>query len=179
MYIVFKKRYTCNQKAGFTLIELLVVIAIIGTLASVVLASLNTARGKARDANRQSSLNQISKALEFYYNDCGSYIVRDGCTGAYYGSGGQGWFNDDYGAAGTVAEGLADMGYTGGEVTEPTGEDGYRYMIYVCNSGQRYAVSATLENPTAEHINHIQTTCNGIGGNGTYSRYGKNYAVGN
>lgn len=43
---------------GFTLIELLVVIAIIGILASVVLASLSTARQRGEVAAYQSEVQQ-------------------------------------------------------------------------------------------------------------------------
>ncbi len=58
-----------NEKnQGFTLIELLVVIAIIGVLASVVLASLNTARKKSRDARRIADVKQIQLALELYFD---------------------------------------------------------------------------------------------------------------
>lgn len=53
---------------GFTLIELLVVIAIIGLLSSVVLASLNSARTKARDARRVADIKQMQTALELYYD---------------------------------------------------------------------------------------------------------------
>lgn len=53
---------------GFTLIELLVVIAIIGVLASIVLASLNTARRKSRDARRLADIKQTQLALELYFD---------------------------------------------------------------------------------------------------------------
>lgn len=66
------------MKRGFTLIELLVVIAIIGVLSSVVMASLNTARIKSRDAARISQLGQIRAALELYYLDYG-YYPQSGC----------------------------------------------------------------------------------------------------
>ena len=52
-----------GTKGGFTLIELLVVIAIIGVLASIVLASLNTARRKSRGACRITDFKQIQHAL--------------------------------------------------------------------------------------------------------------------
>jgi type II secretion system protein G len=64
-----------KTKRGFTLIELLVVIAIIGLLSSVVLASLNGARKKGRDARRLSDLKQLQTALELYYSDHTAYPI--------------------------------------------------------------------------------------------------------
>ncbi len=82
--MIFKK----NKAKGFTLIELLVVIAIIGILSSVVLASLNSARAKARDARRLSDLHQIRNALELYASDNnGAYPT--GYVNTYY------WISDN------------------------------------------------------------------------------------
>lgn len=62
-----------KSNQAFTLIELLVVIAIIGILATVVIASLTSARTKARDAKRMGDARAVQTALEMYYNDNGVY----------------------------------------------------------------------------------------------------------
>ena len=62
-----------KSSKGFTLIELLVVISIISLLSSVVFASVNSARMKARDVKRKADLKEISTALELYYDAYGVY----------------------------------------------------------------------------------------------------------
>lgn len=62
-----------SSLGGFTLIELLVVISIIALFASVILASLNQAKAKARDAALLAEIKSFETALELYYDDHGYY----------------------------------------------------------------------------------------------------------
>jgi general secretion pathway protein G len=62
-----------KKQKGFTLIELLVVIAIIAILSTVVMAGLNSARLKGRDAKRLSDIKQVQAALELYYDSYSGY----------------------------------------------------------------------------------------------------------
>ncbi len=136
-----------RHQRGFTLIELLVVIAIIGILSSVVLASLNSARRKGRDARRISDIKQLQLALELYYDNNGSEYPDAICT--------------------TVASGVCTASplaptYISTVPTDPQGTGAYSYdnltsanaacavSGQVCSS---YVMGATLEDSSNSALN--------------------------
>jgi len=69
---------------GFTLIELLVVISIIAVISTLLLANLNAARERGRDAERKADMRNIQTALRLFYNDYGNF-PDDGAPGANTG----------------------------------------------------------------------------------------------
>lgn len=58
---------------GFTLVELLVVISIIGILTMIGAVAYSGAQKKARDTQRKTEIDALSKALIMYYNDNGVF----------------------------------------------------------------------------------------------------------
>lgn len=132
-----------HNNKGFTLIELLVVIAIIGMLASVVLASLNSARSKARDASRLSDMKQLQLALEMYYDDNNRYPTQTWAHSAGSGTGTWSTLQTELAPYLTVLpkdpQNTGDFGYNGSYV--------YSYYSYGYGGpGQWYMLVFRLEN---------------------------------
>ncbi|MCL9971794.1 MAG: type II secretion system GspH family protein [Candidatus Pacebacteria bacterium] len=126
--------YTQKQKRGFTLIELLVVIAIIGILSSIVLASLNTARQKSRDARRIADIKQIQLAMQLYYDASSTYP--------------------------TALSNLAPL-YLPKVPTDPIGQAAYPYDQLA--SGASYHLGANLEDGSNQALNSDLDTASDTG----------------
>jgi len=101
------------KNKGFTLIELLVVISIISLLSTIVLASLNTARAKARDAATVQNIKQLTLAMELYKDDNGFYPGQDGSFLSCYNSQGYCYYDDFSDLRGALSPYLPTIDFIG------------------------------------------------------------------
>lgn len=101
-----------RPKRGFTLIELLVVVAIIGILASVVLATLSTTRGKGRQAAIKTQFSNLRSVIAIAENDRENICTSPDTTtalinfAAWFGYSGWSVNNEYFGCVDYVPEGL-------------------------------------------------------------------------
>ncbi len=132
-FTIYKK----NER-GFTLIELLVVVSLVGILATLVLANLNAARERGRDAQRKSDIKSIQNALQLYYNDYGIF-PDDNSGGQILGCGVAGTsactWGEEWAAGGTKIMGVLP--------SDPI--PGIDY-VYQRSSLDGYILTACLEN---------------------------------
>jgi prepilin-type N-terminal cleavage/methylation domain-containing protein len=166
-------------KKGFTLIEILIVVAIIGIMSAIVLAYMDGARAKGRDARRIAEIKQIEQALEVYFDSCSRYPTPDPVGGPLVG--GSLYSN-------RIPTSL-QIDCSGNKIlnslpVDPQNNGTYYYRYYVTSSPVRYHVCAQLElgyaggagksgapvmtNPDP---NHPADTCNGTL-NEIFDRYG-------
>ncbi len=117
---------------GFTLIELLVVIAIIGLLASIILASLNTAQQKGRDARRVSDLQEIGQAI-VTADSGGTGVAITGCA-------------NDTAVSTCVLTGATLTGYVDPSTATPCGATKPTSSSGVCNYTIYYSGTASTQN---------------------------------
>ena len=123
------KNMFSHKERGFTLIELLVVIAIIGLLSSVILASLNGARKKGRDARRSADLKEVQLALELYYSNNGQYPILTTVNTTQSG----------------FASALAALTSDGDIPTIPSDPNAGSYYYKSTSNGSFYCLGATME----------------------------------
>lgn len=73
MWAINKTEQKNKYKSGFTIVELLIVIVVIGILAAITIVAYNGIQVRARDGARISKVKNISKAIELYRVDNGTY----------------------------------------------------------------------------------------------------------
>ncbi len=167
-----------NNRKGFTIVELLIVIVVIGVLVAIAIVAYTGVQARANDTKIRSAANQLEKSIMAWAVQTGSATIPGGLGSTVPPSangcvdGVSGWFSNTTGyvcaaedhlvAQKVIPEGfsakLPPNTYYG---NPPNGR--LSLMLYKCTSAPgRYALFWTLQRPTAEEtesINSVVTTC--------------------
>ncbi len=141
------------------MIELLVVIAIIALLSSIVLAALNTARLKARDARRISDIHQIATAIKLYENDnngqCPSTVDINNNSGDFIDSS----QTDLWSQLSTILAPYIQLPSdptNNGRLTDNAGNYSYGFFCDPTDGTNDYDLFAKLEDQNSPYISQIK-----------------------
>jgi prepilin-type N-terminal cleavage/methylation domain-containing protein len=110
-----------ERTRGFTFVELLVACAVLGILATIVYGSVASMRGKARDTERKTEIEQLRLAFRLIKDQTGSYPAGYD-SGAIIGES-------------TTGINAILSPYTAGTISDPNGsasDTTYEY-VYVTN----------------------------------------------
>lgn len=155
------------KNKGFTLIELVVSMAIIAILAAAGLSSFTTSQIKGRDGRRKSDLNQLSRALELYYNDYGQYPA--GTNGLIMSCGGLCITECNWGAGPFCSSRNTETIYMQQLPKDPSSTS---RQYYYYSSGTTYALYSWLENNNDAAIITPAVAADCDAGAGTGCSYG-------
>jgi type II secretion system protein G len=140
-----------NTLKGFTLIELLLVIIILGILAALISGNFFTSLKKGRDAKRKGDLEQITRALEMYYEDKKMYPLT---TSLVFGT--------------ALTDPISGKIYMQKLPNDPISAKSYEY---ISATGSDYKLFACLENnqqmlpyTSSGYSISCSTNCNGTPG---------------
>lgn len=128
---------------GFSLIELLVVIGIVAVLAALATFNFNTARVRARDAQRKSDLRTLRDAIELYKTDH-NYNLPVYVAGESYPTA------DKFS---TLINTLETGSFLKGTVSDPKESmksESWQEYTYVLTGADTYKLEACLENKADE-----------------------------
>ncbi len=153
------------SKKAFTLIELLIVITILGILALMITGNFFTSLKKGRDAKRKEDLEQITRALEMYYEDKRTYPTFNIFASPGYQLCGNGLVASN----GSCAAG--EKTYMLKVPSDPISGRSYEYLTNVVTPGVDFKLFACLENNlqmlpyvSSGYAMSCATNCNGTPG---------------
>ena len=131
------------MKNKVKLIELLMIFAVLGFLGKITFSQFSLAAAKSRDADRMSSLHELSKAVRLYYKDYGELPDAEMINSLW----GKVWKDGDY----TYLALMPKENYLDKEFCYQNSEKGDSFLFFV-----------ELENRSNPDCKRDEWECNGV-----------------